>query len=112
MKVKASLGRFAVFHVRKEDPNSFDKPKTLPILYSKNPEDIEAANPLKMLLKNEDPEKQHFYMNKICDRVINNRQYFNQELHHQEELNFENSNFVDFEFNEVVKASENELTKE
>lgn len=108
-RIRASMGRFAVFYVQKMGTQ---KDKILPILYSKNPTDLESKSFLKLLLNQEKNEGIRFHMNKICDRVIHQRKYYSEILREQEDFDFKDSNFVEIEINKQIKGGENDFSSE
>jgi hypothetical protein len=112
-KIKASMGRFAVFHCRKEEGHSSDKTDIIPILYSKNPNDIVLSTQLKSYLENEEENNESLYFNKICDRIINKRFFLNSVLEEEDDINSNNeSKFVTFVINEYYKNEEKKTFKE
>ena len=110
-KVKAGMGRFAVFHCRKEEGSLQNEPKILPILYSKNLNDVVVSNQVKAFLEDEDCEEE-FYLNSICDRIINKKTFLNSVLEEESELSLNKSKFVNFTMNECYKDEENKIFKE
>lgn len=107
------MGRFAVFHVTRDSGNSAKADKVAPILYSKNADEVRISRPLKSFLTSEDVKKERFYMNKICDRVINGKPFLNSVLAEQDELESTNqSKFIEFKMSEQVRKDGEGLAKE
>jgi hypothetical protein len=111
-KIKAGMGRFAIFHCRREEGKSEDETKILPILYSKNLNDIVVSTQLKSFLEYEEEYTEGFYFNTICDRIINKKSFLNSVLEEENDLNSNKSKFVTFVMNEYYKDEENIIFKE
>lgn len=101
-----------MFHLERQGGDSAQS-RARPILYSKSPDEVEIARVLKSFLKSEDLEKERFFMNRICDRVINGRPFLNSVLAEQDSLEHAgDSKFVEFQMTEKPLSGEKALAKE
>lgn len=112
-RVRASMGRFAVFHVKRPSTSPSSAEKVWPILYSKNADEVQISRPLKSILRSEDLENERFYMNKICNRVVNGKPFLNSVLAEQDDLDSEHySKFIEFKMTEKPLDETGAMTKE